>query len=239
MKKILSYSIKFFIIAILLILLPLKCVMRNNNFYYPFLSWSFQSNLFLLIMVVWRLILDIKKEKQPLCFYPKVFSILELLSMTNVTLTMVSIFLQNINQMDAPFSYINIMFYLLIPVLSIINYLLLENHYFFSNKYCFGCVLGPFYYFFLIVICNSFDVVFNSSGHNNKYFPYPFMNYYDHGWFQLSNDITNMGYFLWIIIFVLFSLGIGFFYYYLIEKRMIREKEVKLHILMIEDNNYQ
>lgn len=218
MKKILSYAIKFFNIAILLILIPLKWLLPNNYFYFPFLSWSFQSNLFLLIMMVWRLILDIKKEKQTIIIFPKVFSIFELVSMANSTLTIMSIFLQIINNIDSTFSYINIVFNLLIPVLSIINYLLLESHYFFKHRYCFCCTLGPFYYSFLIIICNSFDVVFNNSGNNNKYFPYPFMNYYDHGWFHLSNEIMNMGYFLWIIIFMLFSIGIGFLYYFLIKK---------------------
>ncbi len=237
MKKILSYAIKFFIIEILLLLLPLKCLMRSNQLYWPFLSWSFQSNFFLFLMMIWRLIWDIKKDKQQVFIYPKIFSILELLSMTNVTLTIVALFVQIINQEDISFSLINVMFYLLIPGLSIMNYLILENHYFFSSKYCFCCALGPLYYFFLMVICNSFDVVFNSSGHNSKYFPYPFMNYYDHGWFELSNKIMEIGYMFWIILFVLLSIGIGFLYYFLINKRMICEKEMQLHFLMIEDKN--
>ncbi len=190
-------------------------------------------------MTIVRLVIDILLDKQSIKRLPKLFSVMEMIAICAISVTFMiyNFILTPIliakGEWHMILSFPSLCLHIIIPIVSLINYLILENHALISKKSILWSGTFSLYYLAFVLVCNTLNVVFNNSEGNDKYFPYFFMNYYDHGWFRIGHSFEEIGLFYWMIIIVGGSCLLGLIFYMTIYPRMERVKEARIDHLLI------
>lgn len=192
------------------------------------LYFTIQSNIwtgiYLLIEAILNLISIIKKRT---IYYP-FLNVIKLCVTVSITLTGVvfCFMLAPLEGINA-FNMTNVLTHMVVPILTVVDYFIFYDYRYKLNRFqpLFSTIL-PLYYlgFSLIGYFNNW----NFGGGNN--YPYFFLNYDSPaGLFGFSDQMPYfMGSFYWIIILVLFVVGISYLYAFLVSlikpnnKRLIK-----------------
>lgn len=224
MKKIIITYLKILNIILVLGAVFVQYYFKQSLFTNGFLSFTVQSNLFVVITLflslLVKLLLNNKYNKSVFRF----IEVLEIVAAVAISLTFI-IF----NFMLAPgliykgnvsylFTFQSLILHFISPMMYVITFLFLEEHKFNIEDGFFG-ILFPFYYLFFVFLCNFKNIQFNNSRSNERYFPYFFMNYYDNGFFNIGNSILEIGFGYWILLLTILTIIITFLYIRIIKNR--------------------
>lgn len=228
-KNKLSVSLKSFIAICSVISVTIACVYAVEDGYSHWskrlLYFTNQSNAWIgLTCIVAVIMLALKKENtkayKRLCVVKFVFTV-------SITITglIFCCFL-------APFSYkenynawsiASIFAHVLVPVLSVVDFLLDDYKITFTKLHAVYCLIPPFLYFVCASVLSLLKVDFG----RGKLYPYFFMNFNtEAGWFGLvkNADPPQVGTAYWLVLILGIILGISFLYRFIHNKQQNKVK---------------
>lgn len=215
-RKILSTAINFIIGIASILGVTLACVLAvehgYSSPYVKLLYFTVQSNLWIgvvSIIVGVKSVIEIVKKEKIVCY---TLYLLKFIFTVSITLTGV-IFCALL----APFADFNVWYFssvlthVIVPTLSICDLFINQDQPKLKKKHVYLSIVPPLYYFFFAVILGACNVDFG----RGEPFPYFFLNFNSEvGLFGfLDSNPPQMGSFYWIVLIILFIIGLSRLYY--------------------------
>lgn len=224
--KIISTIIKLAVTVCALVGVILCAKMSANSFMggvTTMLYFTIQSNIWIAAVCLVCAVIYIIELITSKTIFPQWLYIVKQVFTVSITLTGV-VFCA----MIAPFfgegawEATNVLTHLVVPVLAVVDFLVFDYKGNYTYKKMLFCTLPPIYYLFfsLIGYFQHWDF-----GMGNNY-PYAFLNYGGSaGVFGFSTDLSDslfLGSFYWILLLVVFVLGVGALYTYIARKNALK-----------------
>lgn len=190
---------------------------RDHSFLI-FSYFTIISNFFILISTIIFLISDICRYFQKFIYAGRIFFLIRFCSLIAITITgcLFDFVLAPIGGMELLNSMDSIAFHVVVPLFSIVDFLLCNITYKIRWRDVLLSLLYPSLYLVMIMILSYNGVRWDNG---STYAPYPFLDYHANTWFSKGEYI---GVFYWVIILiaVFFLVALSYkFFQYLVKKK--------------------
>ena len=223
-KSALNYTLKLLTIIFSLVGVTISLIQYKSDGYSHWskrlLYFTAQSNLWLAVaffpFLFTRYIKRIKSTTLNALYFVKyVFTVC--ITVTLIVFTFILI--PFADQSHHIWSISSILTHLLAPICAILDFILDNRRVEFSNGQTFWVIFPPVIYTLTALLLSAIKFDFG----RGDSFPYPFMDVFaPSGMFGFSNKIPMLGTFYWVIILALITLGVGFLYRKINQKKSAR-----------------